>query len=45
MDENPHEKKALKKATDAKTHTSKAIAPMMSQVLMLYSNVLMEKAR
>ena len=44
-DENPPEKKALKKATDAKTRTSKAIVPVIVQVFMLYSNLLTEEAR
>ena len=39
------QEKALKWVTDAKTCTSKAIAPVIGQVFMLYSNLLMEEAR
>jgi hypothetical protein len=35
----------LKQATDTKTRTSKAIAPVIGQVVMLYSNLLTEEAR
>ena len=44
-DENPPEKKAVQKATEACTHVSKAIMSMIHQVFMLYSNLLMEEAR
>ena len=43
MDENPPEKNALETATDAKTRTNKAIVPVIGQVFMLYSNLLMEE--
>jgi hypothetical protein len=35
----------LEKATEAKTSASKAIAPVIVQVLMLYSNLLTEESR
>ena len=44
-DENPPEKKTLKMANEAKTCTSKAIAPVIGQVFMLYSYLLTEEAR
>ena len=45
IDENPPEKKVLIKATDAKSCTSKAIAPAINHMFILYSNLLMEEAR
>jgi len=44
-DENPTKKKALKKATDSKTHTSEAKVLVTVQVFMIYSNLLKDEAR
>jgi hypothetical protein len=45
MDENPPEKKILKKASEAKTHTSKTKALVIDQVFVLYSDLITGDAR
>ncbi len=44
IDKSPPEKIASKKATGAKSLTSKTTASVINQVFMLYSNLLMKEA-
>ena len=43
-DENPLEKKAVQKATDAVAHEQETCKSLITQVFQLYSNLLMEEA-